>query len=295
MKTNMLAAFVGCCLSFSCPLWGQQNGVHCGCPTKIELAQYNYFDCARPLSFVLRWDPSVPPPPDYLLQNVEVALQNVGTIVPCPGVVSFPYHCPDRYISLADRPACYTNTGNVSPSGTLHFQNGLTCTYTNGNLSAHAPATCPVSCTGVIDNCLSSLTAYARDYLNINSLCRQWNGPCNSASLIYRMGPVSLGTYTFLNNGNQLNVKGGILTEQVKICATEWCDYVFEPDYCLMPLLSVAAFVQTNRHLPGCTPGGIIEGQESFQVEREVKNQQEKIEEIFLHLIALQKQLDGTK
>lgn len=294
MKKSVLIILLwSVCFVSSGRLWGQ-NGAHCGCPPRIELRQYNYWDCAMPLSFILYWDAAQPSVPAYLLQNVEVALQNVGTTAPCPGVISFPYGCPDRHISFVDKPACYTNAGNTSPSGSLRFQNGLTCLYTNGTLSGHAPAVCPVSCGDVIYNCLPSLSAYARDYLSIADGCKQWNGPCNTASLIYRMGAVSIGTESH-ENGHLLNVKGGILTEQIKICATEWCDYVFEEGYCLRSLPETEAFIREYGHLPGCTSGRVIEAEAGFQVENVLTQQQEKIEEIFLHLIALQKQLDSSK
>ena len=70
-----------------------------------------------------------------------------------------------------------------------------------------------------------------------------------------------------------------------------WCDYVFDDRYSLMPLEETDAYIRANRHLPGIPPGPVIEAEGSFELGEITKMHQEKIEEIFLHLIALEKEV----
>lgn len=276
------------------PLWGQL-GAHCDCPQNIEARASSTCPGGGILYVPIAPGQQMDP---YRYSNVAYDFTDVNNLKSCTGTLTFSDYCGSGYM-FAPLPSCYTKfpAGGIGlPSGTLTMPNGLTCTYRAGVLSGHAPTTCPIDCSDVLPKCVGEMAEYAEDFLNISYPCKQWIGPCNTESLIYRMGPVSIGAETpHLGWNHRLAINGGILTEQVKICQTEWCDYVFEPDYCLRSLEEVSDFLRDNGHLPGCTPGKTIEREGGFAVEREVKNQQEKIEEIFLHLIALEKQLEGDK
>lgn len=115
-----------------------------------------------------------------------------------------------------------------------------------------------------------------------------------------RIGEPSLtmpGTY-------RLYVKDGILTEKVVIAvanSTEWADYVFAPEYKLMPLKEVAQFVKTNNHLPNVPSADEVvkAGLNLGQMDAKLL---EKIEELTLYLIeqnskneALLKEVDDLK
>ncbi|MBK7936954.1 MAG: hypothetical protein IPJ82_07570 [Lewinellaceae bacterium] len=76
---------------------------------------------------------------------------------------------------------------------------------------------------------------------------------------------------------------------KVQTCsAGSWCDYVFGDRYALLSLEETDAYIRANRHLPGIPPGSVIEAEGSFELGEITKMHQEKIEEIFLHLIALE-------
>jgi hypothetical protein len=64
---------------------------------------------------------------------------------------------------------------------------------------------------------------------------------------------VGIGT-TLATNPNyyKLAVNGKIGAKEVQVenTSTTWADYVFEPDYKLMPLKFVQDFVKANKHLP---------------------------------------------
>ena len=64
-------------------------------------------------------------------------------------------------------------------------------------------------------------------------------------------------------------------------------DYVFEPDYELMPLSELAAFVSDNRHLPNVPPAADM-AENGVNVTQLSLRLLEKVEELTLHTIAQQ-------
>lgn len=110
-------------------------------------------------------------------------------------------------------------------------------------------------------------------------------------------GKVNIGTSstpTYVGGANinayKLFVKGGILSDEVRV-RTGWADYVFEEDYELKSLTEVAAHIEEKGYLHN-TPSAAQVEVEGIEIGEMTKNQQEKIEEIFLHLIALEKRID---
>jgi len=99
------------------------------------------------------------------------------------------------------------------------------------------------------------------------------------------------------SGGYKLLVKGGLLTEKIKVAVAgtaDWADYVFDPSYKLMPLDKVESFVKENKHLPNVpsaeemTKNGIDIGKNSAKM-------MEKIEELTLYIIELKKEIDLLK
>lgn len=91
--------------------------------------------------------------------------------------------------------------------------------------------------------------------------------------------------------GYRLSVDGNVICEELRVLLSpSWPDYVFEKDYRLMPLEEVEASIQEQGHLPG-VPSAEVIGKEGLPVGAIAANQQEKIEEAFLHLIELNKQV----
>lgn len=94
-----------------------------------------------------------------------------------------------------------------------------------------------------------------------------------------------------------LLVKGGILTEKVKVAlatTTDWADYVFEPSYRLMPLDQVEKFTITHKHLPN-VPSALEMVEKGLDVSSTNKMLMEKIEELTLYVIQLNKELQLLK
>ena len=100
--------------------------------------------------------------------------------------------------------------------------------------------------------------------------------------------PAQLGALDI--NHFRLFVAGGILTEEV-IVRTNWADYVFASDYELLSLSEVADHIAQKGHLHN-TPSAAEVETNGLQLGAMMVNQQEKIEELFLHLIALEKRVE---
>jgi len=107
-------------------------------------------------------------------------------------------------------------------------------------------------------------------------------------------GKVSIGTddtpdFASSSQNYLFYVNGGILSKEVKV-RTDWVDYVFEKDYSLLPLEKVENFINKNGHLPN-TPSAEEIQNEGLELGKITTIQQEKIEELFLHLIEMEKRI----
>ena len=122
-----------------------------------------------------------------------------------------------------------------------------------------------------------------------------------------------------VSSGFMLYVRQGIVTERVQVATmanwpdyawvrpcprffqqvqvatmANWPDYVFKKDYDLLPLSKVADFIAEKGHLPNTLSAAVIE-KEGIELGATAKNQQEKIEEIFLHLIEMEKRVKALE
>lgn len=98
--------------------------------------------------------------------------------------------------------------------------------------------------------------------------------------------------------GYRLIVQDGILTEKIKVAlktsATDWADYVFAKDYTLMPLDKVEAFIHANKHLPN-VPSADEMVKDGLDVSKTSKMLMEKIEELTLYMIEMNKEIKALK
>ncbi|MEB2774649.1 hypothetical protein SYJ56_04985 [Algoriphagus sp. D3-2-R+10] len=91
-----------------------------------------------------------------------------------------------------------------------------------------------------------------------------------------------------------IKVNGTIKTQEVNIAASGWADFVFKPDYKLMPLSELEAFIQKNGHLPSVpTEAEVMENGVNL-AEMNVKLL-EKVEELTLYVIELKKEVEELK
>lgn len=95
--------------------------------------------------------------------------------------------------------------------------------------------------------------------------------------------------------GYALAVDGGILTTKVHIQeVSRWEDRVFGDDYRLMPLGEVEAYVAANRHLPGVPSEAEVKA-DGYDVAEMQAVLLGKIEELTLHVIRQQKEIDSLR
>ncbi|MBL0302379.1 MAG: hypothetical protein IPQ23_11930 [Cytophagaceae bacterium] len=100
--------------------------------------------------------------------------------------------------------------------------------------------------------------------------------------------------------GYRLIVQDGVLTEKIKVAlrssGTDWADYVFDSDYKakMMSLEEIEKFTIENKHLPNVPSAEemILEG---LDVAKTSKMFMEKIEELTLYLIELNKEVKALK
>jgi hypothetical protein len=99
-------------------------------------------------------------------------------------------------------------------------------------------------------------------------------------------GRVGIGT---TNPDNTLTVNGIIHSKEVKVdLDVPAPDYVFAPDYNLLPLSEVESYIKANKHLPE-VPSAKQMGEEGLNLKEMNLLLLKKVEELTLHLIALDK------
>ena len=107
-------------------------------------------------------------------------------------------------------------------------------------------------------------------------------------------GNVSIGT-SVVASGYKVSINGKAICEELKVqLSGNWPDYVFKKDYNLMPLPQLELFINTNKHLPNI-PKAIDVEKSGIEVGDMQKRMMEKIEELTLYIINLQKQIDELK
>lgn len=109
-------------------------------------------------------------------------------------------------------------------------------------------------------------------------------------------GQVSIGVSVAAASGYKLTVDGKVLCEElkVKLRSSGWPDYVFAKNYNLPSLIEVEKFIRDNKHLPNIPSAAEVEAN-GIEVGDMQKRMMEKIEELTLYVIELQKQVDTLK
>lgn len=137
--------------------------------------------------------------------------------------------------------------------------------------------------------------------INGNFLSDELKFNANKVGIGYEgtMGEEGFGDFpdnTLVNYDDyRLFVRGGVLAEEVRIrTQANWADYVFENDYKLMPLNEVEQYITENGHLPNMPSAEQVK-EEGLEISNIVTLQQEKIEELTLHLIEQEKEMKELK
>lgn len=108
-----------------------------------------------------------------------------------------------------------------------------------------------------------------------------------SALAIDPVGNIGIGT---LLPAEKLSVNGKIRAQEIKVEATGWPDYVFTKSYQLPSLQEIEKHIKEKGHLPGIPAAEEVKANGIDLGEMNAKLLQ-KIEELTLHLIGMEKQL----
>ena len=101
-------------------------------------------------------------------------------------------------------------------------------------------------------------------------------------------GNVGIGTTA--NPSYKLSVNGNIRSKEV-VVEIGWADYVFNKKYKLKPLIEVEKFIEQNKHLPNIPSAAEVE-KNGLHLGDIQKKMMEKIEELTLYIIQLNKRIE---
>ena len=97
-----------------------------------------------------------------------------------------------------------------------------------------------------------------------------------------------------VGNGFACDANGYVKAKEIKVTLTDWPDFVFEESYNRLTLPETEAYIKANGHLPDMPSAQEVEENGVSLGEINAKLLQ-KIEELTLHIIDLQKQIDELK
>ncbi len=127
-----------------------------------------------------------------------------------------------------------------------------------------------------------------------NEIMARSNGAVGALVMQNDGGTVRIGAQA-VPSGYKFAIDGKMICEEVRVqLKANWPDYVFRKDYNLMPLRQLKTFIETNNHLPNIPKATIVE-KEGVEVGDMQKKLMEKVEELTLYIIDLQKQIDELK
>ncbi|MBL7772773.1 MAG: collagen-like protein [Chitinophagaceae bacterium] len=201
-----------------------------------------------------------------------------------------------------------TNNGGTTNSSTMVLtgdgKTGLGLTDPKGRLDIYQPynATEPAlrirsnTTAGFTDNYNMSIQPSVISSANVGYLFGTTNNGgvyTNYPLVLSGDGRVAMNTTTPAN-GYQLTVNGKVICTELRVQLAPFPDYVFESSYNLKPLSQVEAFIKEHKHLPGMPSAVEVESNAMNVGDIELKLV-EKVEELTLHLIEQQKEIETLK
>jgi len=138
----------------------------------------------------------------------------------------------------------------------------------------------------VVDEVMQGTQALNLVYKN------NFKGTVTNQGDLFSTGNMGIGTTD--TKGYKLAVNGKIRTQEIKVEAANWPDYVFAKDYKLLSLKETEQHIKEKGHLPGIPSAEEVKANGVDLGEMNIKLLK-KIEELTLHLIEIKKELDTLK
>jgi hypothetical protein len=121
---------------------------------------------------------------------------------------------------------------------------------------------------------------------NFNPVTQTW--AATPSMVIKKTGQIGIGT-EWPDFNYKLDVCGKIRCKELKV-ETGWCDYVFKPDYNLMPLEQLQVFLKEKYHLPEIpTEEDVVKN--GSNIGNMQMLQMKKIEELTLYILQLHERI----
>lgn len=174
----------------------------------------------------------------------------------------------------------------IYKDGTLEAPLGNVSTYQVTGLSPNTSYNFTITALDVAGNESSPSTAVPLTTNASSSGSSVWSESSGVASYT---GEVAVGT-SAVPNGYKLAVEGKIRSREVRVDQDNWADYVFKSDYPLLSLDEVQQYINDYGHLPNIPSAKEVK-RSGLQLGEMNKLLLEKIEELTLHLIEQQQQL----
>ena len=171
-----------------------------------------------------------------------------------------------------------------------------------GMTAALAEILQPPPCTGGEGDGVPYWRVYGNDF---TYLCaedpRPYIGTLNNLALDFRThnvqrmritanGAVGIGTDppAGVVGDYRLYVEDGIVCRDVLVKLGTWPDYVFQPNYALMPMNKLRDFLRTNKHLPGIPSTAELEAKQGVEVADLQARMLKVVEEQALYILELE-------
>jgi hypothetical protein len=193
-------------------------------------------------------------------------------------------------LSLCDDNNGRVGIGTSSPQAKVHITDG-----TDAELDAGGHLV--LGSTGSTNLALDGNEIMARNNGAASSLYLQASGG-NVMLIPNESGQVGIGITSPANlpSSNYLfAVDGSIIVEEVRVeLSGNWPDYVFKDDYKLLSLETLEGNIKTLGHLPGMPSAAVVED-EGFDLGGTQRIMLEKIEELTLYLIDMNKEMSSMQ
>ena len=107
-------------------------------------------------------------------------------------------------------------------------------------------------------------------------------------------GAVTMQSSLTVGSGMRCDAQGNMKVKRLRVTLTDWPDYVFGEGYRLRPLAEVEEYVKEHSHLPDVPSAEEVE-QDGADLGEMNRLLLQKVEELTLYIIDLQKQLNELK